>query len=88
MGGRYQVEAEIFYDLSASARRDDLPDTVNYGEVCRLWQRVGRESQHQLLESLVDAVTSPVLETFPANGLVIRLQKVSPPVDADLDLRA
>jgi dihydroneopterin aldolase len=85
VGGHYQVDAEIFCDLSAAARSDDLSDTIHYGEVCRLLQRVGRETQHQLLESLADAMASAVLEAFPAQGLLIRLRKLSPPIDAHLD---
>ena len=85
VGGHYQVDAEISYDLSAAGRSDDLSDTIDYGEVCRLLQRVGRETQHQLLESLADAMASAVLEAFPAQGLLIRLRKLSPPIDAHLD---
>jgi len=85
VGGRYQVDAEIFYDLSVAARSDKLSDTVDYGEICRLLQKLGRGTQHQLLESLADAMACAVLETFPARGLIIRLQKLSPPIDAHLD---
>ncbi len=85
VGGRYQVDAEIFCDLSAAARSDQLSDTVEYGEVCRLLQKLGRETGHQLLESLADAMACAVLEAFPARGLVLRLQKLSPPIDAHLD---
>jgi len=84
LGGHFQVDLEIYYDLSRAAHSDDLSHTIDYGEVCRLLQSVGRESQHHLLESLAEAMAAAVLEDFPAQGLLIRLQKLNPPLDSHL----
>lgn len=84
-GGYYQVDLEIYHNLSDAARSDDLSDTIDYGEVCRLLQKLGEESQHHLLESLGEAMAAAVLDGFPAQGLLIRLKKLNPPLDPHLD---
>jgi dihydroneopterin aldolase len=85
LGGHYQVDLEISYDLSRAAQSDALADTIDYGQVCRLVQKIGQESQHLLLESLAEAMAAAILEVFPAQGLMIRLRKRCPPLDSRLD---
>lgn len=84
LGGRFRVDAEIDYDLSRAAASDELTDTIDYGEVCRMLERIGRESEHHLLESLAEAMADAILGGFPAQGVLIRLQKLNPPLDAHL----
>ncbi|MDH7499729.1 MAG: dihydroneopterin aldolase [candidate division NC10 bacterium] len=84
LGGPFRVDLEIYYDLSRAAESDDLSHTIDYGEVCRRVERIGRETQHHLLESLAEAMAREVLESFPAQGLLVRLQKLNPPLDSRL----
>jgi len=83
-GGRFQVDLEIYCDLSRAAESDDLSHTIDYGKVCQLVEQIGRETEHHLLESLAEAMAKEVLEGFPAQGLLIRLQKLNPPLDSRL----
>jgi dihydroneopterin aldolase len=83
-GGYYQVDAEIYYDLSRAAESDSLSDTIDYGEVFRLLRRMGKQSQHYLLESLAEAMAAAVLEGFPARGVLIRLRKLNPRFDSQV----
>jgi 7,8-dihydroneopterin aldolase/epimerase/oxygenase len=83
-GGYYQVDAEIYYDLSRAAESDSLSDTIDYGEVFRLLRRMGKQSQHYLLESLAEAMAAAVLDGFPARGVLIRLRKLNLPFDSQV----
>jgi dihydroneopterin aldolase len=84
LGGHYRVDAEIDYDLSRAAASDELTDTIDYGKVCRMLKKIGGESEHHLLESLAGAMAEAILEGFPAQAVLIRLQKLNPPLEADL----
>ncbi|RLG73095.1 MAG: dihydroneopterin aldolase [Methanobacteriota archaeon] len=80
LGGRYSVDVEIFCDLSRAGRSDNVGDTIDYGSVCRLVFEIASTKRFNLLEGLAEAVANAILGRFPVEEVVVRVEKVQPPV--------
>ncbi len=82
IGGRYSFDVEILADITAAAASDHVADTVNYQEVYEVARDILTGTNRRLLESLVGAIASAILERFAiAHGVTVRLRKLSVPID-------
>ena len=72
-------------DLSLAGSSDDLADTVDYGALCSLVERVVVAGHVTLLEHLAERVAGAVLGADPRIATVtVWLRKLRPPVPQDL----
>ncbi len=81
-----EFDLDVVADLAAAGRSDDLSDTIDYGALCELVQRVVEDLQPLLLERLAERVAAAVLaadERITSVDLVVR--KLRPPVPQQLD---
>jgi len=80
-----RVDVEIETDLSRAARSDDLRDTLDYGLVFAAVRRLARDEEFALLERFAGRLEEELRRTTPAGALVIRVQKMRPPLPGALD---
>ena len=59
---------------------DDLDDTVDYGAVCELVERVVTTERFQLLERLAARIAEVVLSDDRVRGVTVAVRKLRPPV--------
>ena len=72
-------------DLSPAGSSDDLADTVDYGALCSLVERVVVADHVTLLEHLAERVAGAVLGADPRiTTVTVWLRKLRPPVPQDL----
>ena len=71
LGQKFLVSAVLHVDASAACRTDALEDSVDYGAVCHLINRVMNESTFKLIERAAEVVAKSVLSQFQ---LVQRIQ--------------
>jgi dihydroneopterin aldolase len=76
---RFRCDIEIRRSLEESARTDRIQDTLDYRKVCQLAVEIGTHRTFRLLEALAGAIADEVQERWPDVGLMVTVQKFSPP---------
>lgn len=61
LGGRVDVDVEIRARLGSAARSDQLADTVDYVRCYHAVREVVEASQHNLLETVAEAIATALL---------------------------
>ncbi|CAN5485059.1 MAG: dihydroneopterin aldolase [Iamia sp.] len=75
-----EVDVDIEADLRAAGASDDLDDTVDYGAVCELVERVVTTERFRLLERLADRIAELILSDDRVQGVTVSVSKLRPPV--------
>lgn len=79
----FEVDFELFLDLSAAGQRDDLHLTISYDEVFHTVRKIVEQEHYQLLEALAERLAKALLERFPAQEVKITVYKPQAPVEGD-----
>ena len=86
LGGKFEVDVDLYCDLSQGARSDHLDDTVNYERVYDCIHTLVLEKKHLLLESLASAVGRGILKSFSrVHSVTVKVRKPSAPVKGVID---
>ena len=70
-GQPFDIDLELYADLSKAGQSDDLNDTVNYAKVAKLAAEVLGEQKYDLVEKAAQCI---VEEIFAHYGLVERVK--------------
>lgn len=65
LGGKFQVDAELFYDSTAATEADSLRYALNYERVLDCIHRVVHENSYHLLETLAHRLLLTLFREFP-----------------------
>lgn len=76
---RFQVDADLAFDLARAAASDRLSDTINYYDVCALLVEIGEARPFRLLEALAAAMVRAIAERWPGAAVELELRKLHPP---------
>jgi dihydroneopterin aldolase len=79
-----EVDLDLVLRLDAAGASDDLADTVDYGAVCELVERVVAEGRPQLLEHLAERIAAVVLAAGGVDEVTVGVRKLRPPVPQQL----
>ena len=87
VGQKFEVDVEIYTDLAAAGKSDQLTDTIDINAVYRIVEKtVMNEERFNLIESIAERISEKLLSTFPAIAqTVIRVRKDKAPVKGILD---
>lgn len=75
-----EVDVDIEADLQAAAATDVLDDTIDYGAVCELVERVVTTEHFRLLERLAGRIAELILSDDRVLGVTVAVRKLRPPV--------
>jgi dihydroneopterin aldolase len=79
------LDIDVAADLAPAGASDDLADTVNYGELCAVAERVVTTTSFQLLEALAGAIADAMLQVDARIAAVtVSVRKLRPPVAQQL----
>jgi len=80
-GQMFYIDLELSVDLSAASVSDDLYDTINYDEVCRVAGQAMTVETYDLIERAAGAVCDALFDEFPElERIAITLRKPSAPL--------
>lgn len=86
LGQRFYIDVEMFLDLEAAGRSDDLNLTVNYAEAYGKVKEVAEGPPFRLIEALAEQVASALLQTYTSiYEIAVRVTKPHPPFDTHFD---
>ncbi|MDP6169798.1 MAG: dihydroneopterin aldolase [Candidatus Marinimicrobia bacterium] len=83
--GLFELDVELFLDLSIAGRSDLLSDTVDYDELIALITDVFTRKDHNLIESAGEDISSELLSNYPVDRVMVRIRKPHAPIMANLD---
>lgn len=85
IGGQYEVDIEMEYDISPAAENDNLDDTVNYEiiyELCKSEMAHNRK----LIETVGLRLVTRIRDRFPCIlHMALTIHKINPPIDGLVD---
>lgn len=76
----FEVDLDIHLDLAAAGESDDLDDTVDYGAVTELVERVITTERFLLVERLAARIAEVVLSDDRVQEVTVTVRKLRPPV--------
>jgi dihydroneopterin aldolase len=80
-----RVDVELEADLAHAARTDDVRDTIDYAAVFDVVRNLARDEEFALLERFAGRLEEELRRSTHAGALVIRVQKLRPPLPGVLD---
>jgi len=81
----FEIDLDVDADLSVAGRSDHLDDTVDYGALAAMVERVVAGERFTLLERLAERIAGEVLEDPRVESVTVQVRKLRPPVPVDLD---
>lgn len=87
LGQRFIVDLELYLDLSAAGKSDNLNETIDYGAVYRVVAKiVAGDKKYNLIESLAEDIAVNLFKHFLfLEELVVSVKKPEAPIAAPLD---
>ncbi len=86
LGGKFEVDVDLYVDLTRGARTDDLQQTVNYERVYDSVKQLVLGRKYFLLEALAETIAEGLLKNFKrVNKVAVRVRKPSAPVKGVID---
>lgn len=85
LGGKFEVDVELEFDMTRAIRSDHLPDTISYEDIYHLVEKVVTESKFYLLEALAGQILKTIFLQYPVNVVTVRIRKPNAPVKGVLD---
>ena len=83
--GLFELDIEMYTDLSLPGSSDDLTDTVNYDEAVSLITEIFTEKEYNLIEAVGETICSRLFQQYPIQKVRIKIRKPHAPIMANLD---
>lgn len=81
----FEVDLDVYMDLTRAGTSDDLDDTLDYGALCDATVRVVGTERFRLLEALAERIAAVVGADERVERVVVTVRKLRPPVPVALD---
>lgn len=86
VGAKYEVDAELVFDFTEAALRDDISKTIDYGTVYRKIKAVLTQKRYFLIEAVASDIVHELLSDFPVlQETTIKVRKRNPPLNGICD---
>lgn len=86
LGGRYQVDVDLWYDAARAVVSDTLSDTVNYEDVLFVVNEHMSGEPYELIETLAFGIATDVIDRFPlVHQTTVRVRKLNVPIQHIMD---
>jgi dihydroneopterin aldolase len=80
-----ELDLDVRVDLAPAGESDALGDTVDYGALCAVAERVVVSTRYALLEALAEHLGTALLEADPRiDAVTVAVRKLRPPVAQQL----
>lgn len=76
----FVFDADLYYDFGAAYRSDDLTDTLNYSEACKIIAATAAGRSFNLIEKLVYECAYAVMDKLPAKKMILTVYKPQAPM--------
>jgi dihydroneopterin aldolase len=73
-----RLDLELGFDLRPSGQSDDLSQTIDYGEIYEVVEKVAGGREHKLVEALGERIADALFENFPVESVQLTVRKSKP----------
>lgn len=81
LGGKYQVDLDLYYDATRAIINDDVKFAVNYEEAMYCISEVISTESYRLIETIANEISNMVMEKFRmVEKVTVRVRKLSVPM--------
>lgn len=82
LGGKYQVDLDMWYDASVAILKDDVKDALNYEEAMfSISEVLNAEDSYFLVETICNEILNSLMEKFPELvKATVRIRKLNVPM--------
>lgn len=87
LGGKYQVDVEMYYNATRAVLNDDVAYALNYDEAMYIIEdTVAGETQYNLIETIANEILHSLFDKFPMlEKARVKVRKYYPPIRTPLD---
>lgn len=86
VGSKYEVDAEMYFDYSNAAHRDDITSTIDYRLVYEKIRSVLTQKKFYLIEAVAYTIAMELLQDFSLpDRVTIKVRKRNPPIGGVCD---
>jgi len=85
LGGKFEVDLELFKDLSKASQTDNLNDTLDYEKIYKTVNNCTKNNKFYLIEKLAERIAKSVLRKYKTDKVIVRIRKPNAPVKGVLD---
>jgi dihydroneopterin aldolase len=80
----FEIDIDVVTDVRAAGASDELADTVDYGAIAAMAERVVTTERFALLERLATRIAEEVRGDARVESVTVTVRKLLPPVPVDL----
>jgi len=86
LGGRYQIDIELWYNAEAAVNTDDISYALNYQDVLYSVSDIMQNENFNLIEALANEILIVLFDKFAiVEKATIKIRKLNAPVNQYLD---
>ncbi|MCX7983493.1 MAG: dihydroneopterin aldolase [Bacteroidetes bacterium] len=86
LGGRFEVDLDLYTDVQHATRTDTLSDTIDYERVYAHVRQLVEEKKYYLIESLAGSIAKSILSNFRrVMKVTVRVRKPHVPIKGVVD---
>lgn len=86
LGGKFEIDVELYCDLSTAKKTDNLSETVNYEKVYSVIKKIVTGKKYYLIEALAHSIGSGILSGFDqVQKTIVRIRKPGAPIHGVVD---
>lgn len=85
LGGKFEVDVEMYTDLTETCTSDNLEATVDYEAVYKTVDNCVKNDNYYLIESLADSIAREILALYSLTEIIVRVRKPHAPINGMLD---
>ena len=82
--GLFELDVEMYTDLTLPGNSDQLNDTVNYDEAVGVVTDIFHRKDYNLIEAVGDDICKGLLRKYPIEKVIVRIRKPHAPIMANL----
>ena len=82
--GLFELDIEMYTDLTLPGNSDQLNDTVNYDEAVGVITVIFHRKDYNLIEAVGDDICKGLLRKYPIEKVIVRIRKPHAPIMANL----
>ena len=83
--GIFEIDVEMFLDLSKPGKTDNLIDSVDYANVTEIIIKIFNTKRYSLIESIAESICKSLIDQFPIEKVSLKIRKPHAPIKANFD---
>jgi len=85
LGQNFEIDVELFVDLSIAGKSDDLTKTVDYSFIYKLIEKEFCNTKYKLLETVAEKISEKILSNELIQSMIIKIRKPNAPIKGTFD---